>query len=1095
MRTRLLFLSLSLLLIVPFANGQKLKFSRLTSEDGLSQSSVNCVIEDDAGYIWFGTQDGLNRYDGYKFTVYRNTPGDPTTINDKYIRCLLLGKNNELWVGSNKGLNKYNKLKDAWESYRFVDGQDREVLAIHQLQDGTMWIGTNNGLFSYKPGDEQASYVRAKDELKEFFKTARVTSFLQDKSGKTWVGTNSGLYWWNQKGGNFVLHNIDFQADADNPIVQSKDKIRKLYQDEKGDIWIGTLGAGLLKLDPASNNIQVYNHVDDDSKSISYNAVTALLERRPGELWVGTSDQLNVYRSDMPGVFNRYSADTDGDYVIANNEINCIYKDRSGIIWIGTNGGGVSVFKELSNQFQHFNKDNFAIGCMRTNAIMGFSEDKNGKLWFATYGEGLISYDPRTEECTRYPFPTNKIHRKILCLYCASDGRVWIGSHGGGVNYFDPATGEFSNPYTNDHPDSTKRITSNDILCITEDGSKNIWIGTLRGLNKLDRSTGVFAHYYTENGLAGNFVNDLYYYEAKKQLWIGTTRGLSLMDLPGESVSNYTHDPENVNSISNNYVFCIHNSGNGTIWLGTAAGLNAFNVSNSSVTSYTRAEGLPNDNVYGILEDKTGALWLSTNKGLIKLNPPANTEQSLDYKHYVEQDGMQSNEFNQGAFLKTSAGQMFFGGMEGFNAFFPDKIKTNNQPPKIHFTSFKLFDKEVALDTVIGRKRFIELSYKDRFFSFEFVALDYNQPSKVLYSWKLEGLEDEWKVPTTRRYATYNNLKGGDYIFRVRACNSDGLWNDEGIEVHIRVIPPFWETTWFRILAVLVIAAGVFIFIRVRTEKIKRENKILEEKVEERTRELNEKNEEIIASIMYAKRIQEAILPPKELIYKHFPNAFVLYEPKDIVSGDFYWFGVKDNKEIIAAVDCTGHGVPGAFMSMIGSNLLQQVIVENNITDPGKILTELNARVKSALKQDDESGVETADGMDLALCTIDKSKNLIEYAGAFRPLYMVRNGEVLAFKADKAPIGGGRYIDAIEFTNNQIEYQPGDAIYMFSDGYADQFGGERGKKFMAKRFRDLLLDVNNKSMEEQGAELKAAFTEWQGVYEQVDDVLVIGIQL
>lgn len=1078
--------------------GQELKFSSLSSDDGLSQSTINCIVQDNLGFMWFGTQDGLNRYDGYGFKVYRHNPADSTSLLDKYIRCLYVDSKGTLWVGSRKGLNAYDRIKDQWDVYPVQGGAEPQVKTIMEGLDGGLWIGTNLGLYKLRKGQKECTRVKLSGKYNSFFLEADVICMMRDDKNVLWVGTDQGLYTYDKDHNEFLRHEMpEFNLPNENNeyLNKAKENIRAVYQDEKGDIWVGAKGAGLFRHNGSDNTWKLFRNIEDDPYSLSYNEVTSILEQRPGVMWIGTSTYLNTYNTAIPERFQWYRADESGEYSVSGNHITCLYKDRNDIIWIGTDGGGLSIFKQLDNQFNHFTQDNFGGGCLISNQIMGFAEDKSGALWIATFNKGLAYFDPKTGACESYPFTRNLNHNKLLSLHCDRDGLIWIGSHGGGLNYYDPEKGAFVTPYSTDRKVNSTAISQNDVLCITEDAEGNIWAGTLYGLNKFDKEKKEFTNYYTDDGLAGNFVNVLQFDEVNNKLWIGTTAGVSVMDMITGKIENMIHSNDDPESLSNNYVFCFHKDKQNNMWIGTAQGLNCYNMVTGKIKSYLQKDGLPNDNIYGILEDNLGYLWMSSNKGLIKVKPSENSDQMKDLKHYVEQDGMQSNEFNQGAYYRSKSGQMFFGGIEGFNAFFPDQIKSNTHVPPIYFTSFKLFDKEVQLDTNISVKRFIELSYKDRFFSFDFVALDYQQPTKIMYSWRLKGLEEEWKTPTHRRYATYNNLKGGDYVFQVRASNNDGLWNEKGVEIHIKVIPPFWETTWFRVLAVLVIIAGVLIFIRVRMQKIKRENKILEEKVEERTRELNEKNEEIIASITYAKRIQEAILPPRELIFKHFPNAFVLYEPKDIVSGDFYWFGVKDDLEIIAAVDCTGHGVPGAFMSMIGSNLLNQVIVENNITEPGAILTELNKRVKHALKQEDEGSIDTSDGMDLALCAVDRKKKIVNFAGAYRPLYLVRDGDVKQYKADKAPIGGGRHTTSIDFANNQIPYEDGDMIYMFSDGFPDQFGGTRGKKFMAKRFREVLLEIGDKDMREQGERLKDVLHEWQGEYEQVDDIIVIGIKL
>lgn len=347
---------------------------------------------------------------------------------------------------------------------------------------------------------------------------------------------------------------------------------------------------------------------------------------------------------------------------------------------------------------------------------------------------------------------------------------------------------------------------------------------------------------------------------------------------------------------------------------------------------------------------------------------------------------------------------------------------------------------------------------------------------------------------TTNRYLSYTNLPGGHYTLYIRAADSNGNWGEEKVLVHIVVHPPFWRTNWFYALSVILIIGGIFGFIRYRTGAIKKENRILEAKVAERTQELAQKNADITASIQYARRIQSAMLPELDVIYKSLPESFVLYKPKDIVSGDFYWFAEKKGRCIIAVADCTGHGVPGALMSMIGHNLLNEIVLEKDIIDPDIILNRLNTGVRMALKQNLHEQ-DTADGMDIAICSIDRAKREVHFAGALRPLIVVRKGIMTKVESDRFPIGGSQDTRERKFTNHTMVLDPGDTLYMFSDGYADQFGGERGKKFMMKRLLEVLVKNSHKPMPEQSTVLEYHFEEWKEGHQQVDDVLVVGIRL
>ena len=601
-------------------------------------------------------------------------------------------------------------------------------------------------------------------------------------------------------------------------------------------------------------------------------------------------------------------------------------------------------------------------------------------------------------------------------------------------------------------------------------------------------------------GLSNDVIFGLFE-DSDKNLWIGTESGgacmKSLKDFENTSkpFKHYSRKEEK-NVLSSEKVFCFYEDQQKNMWIGTSNGLNKIEKASGSIFSYHESDGLPNGNIYGIIPDKKGNLWMTTNKGLSRFNPNVENVDGSAFKNFDLKDGLQGMEFNQGAYFKGSDGKIYIGGENGLNVFDPDHIVDNPHLPNVYITSYKRFGKEVLFDSVITGKKFIELEYKDNSFSIDFVALDYLMPSENKFQYILEGVDDKWSAPSTFRHATYTQLDGGEYVLKIKASNSDGVWNEQPLEIHIRVNPPWWKTKWFYTISIILITAGVFGFIRYRTAAIKKENRILEQKVEERTHELAQKNKDILSSIQYAKRIQEAILPPKASIFNKLPEAFILYKPKDIVSGDFYWFSEKNNLKIMAVVDCTGHGVPGAFMSMIGHNLLHQIVNEKGFYDPGSILTQLHLGVQSALKQGVSEEVRTADGMDVAIVSINTETREIKYSGANRSLVMVNaSGELDRIEANKFPIGGSQLDMERVFTTHSKTLNKKDTLYMFSDGYADQFGGEKGKKYMVKRFHEFLCSIQEYPMQTQAEMLDKNIEAWRGEYEQVDDILVVGIRL
>jgi serine phosphatase RsbU (regulator of sigma subunit) len=438
---------------------------------------------------------------------------------------------------------------------------------------------------------------------------------------------------------------------------------------------------------------------------------------------------------------------------------------------------------------------------------------------------------------------------------------------------------------------------------------------------------------------------------------------------------------------------------------------------------------------------------------------------------------------------------MYFGGANGYNIFRPTTIKDNLNAPRTYVVNYKRAGNDVLTDSIISYKKQLALSWSENYFQFELVALDYTDPAKNKFKYKLEGYDKDWSAPTNVRYVSYTEVPGGEYTFMVKAANNDGIWNETPYEIRITIVPPFWKTKLFYFLVLLFAGASIYAYTTYRTNAIKKENKILENKVAERTRELAEKNRDITSSIEYAKRIQEAILPPKEHIFNKLNGSFILYRPKDIVSGDFYWFGVKSGWKIFAVVDCTGHGVPGAFMSMIGHNLLHQIIQEKGVTDPGEVLNHLHKGVQESLRQG-QNEINTNDGMDVSIISINEDTREIRWSGANRPLVIIDvEGNFVRYDGNKFPVGGAQIATGRFFVTHQIKVSRAAMAYMFSDGYADQFGGDKGKKFMVKRFHEILSNIHMRSPEEQKKELELNFAQWRQNHEQVDDVLVVGIAI
>jgi serine phosphatase RsbU (regulator of sigma subunit) len=536
--------------------------------------------------------------------------------------------------------------------------------------------------------------------------------------------------------------------------------------------------------------------------------------------------------------------------------------------------------------------------------------------------------------------------------------------------------------------------------------------------------------------------------------------------------------------------------------------------------------------VYLIENDNNNNLWVGTTKGIDRINLNLyHSNNKIEIKHFGKDDGLKGVECNRNAKFKDSEGNLWFGTIKGVTVYNPRYDKINRKEALTRITGIRLFFQNAeedliknseGLDSITNLPRELVLPYDKNHITFDFIGVCISNPNKVKYQFKLEGADADWFPPTSKTEATYSSLPAGEYVFHLKAMNNDGLWNERDVTFKFAVLPPWYKTWWFYTLVAVIAVTCIYLFIVVRTRNLEKAKIELEKEVELRTFQLREekekveminkevseqkaiieaKNHDITDSIKYAKNIQEALLPPLQNLHKELKEAFVLYQPKDIVSGDFYWFAKRNNKRFVASVDCTGHGVPGAFMSIIGNTLLNEIVTEKNITKPSEILDELHAGVKTALKQS-ESENERRDGMDIALCSLNEEGNILEYAGANRPLWIFRKNKEVAeafemIKADKFPIGGMELHEneKRKFTNHTIPVEKGDMIYVFSDGYADQFGGPKGKKYMVGNMQKLISDIHEQPVEMQEKALLKAFDDWKGNLEQIDDVLVIGFRI
>jgi ligand-binding sensor domain-containing protein/serine phosphatase RsbU (regulator of sigma subunit) len=1078
---------ISLLSIVNLVSvSQNVKFNKISQDDGLSQASVNALFQDSEGFIWIGTQDGLNRYDGYHIKTFKTDQNNKNSLSSNEINCLFEDKNGLIFIGTNdQGLSVYNKYTKQFTNYVTKEGEielpDNSVRYIEALNENELLIATDKGLSVFDKTKKVFNTLKVNGNIK----ASNIKYIFRDNNDRFWIASfDNGLFMLDNK---CLTHfPIPEKLKNKSSLSSNKNHMRCITQVE-GKLWCGT-DDGLVIFNPTTKNF-ISNEIKLNLSNQSQARIVSFAkEKNTNQIWIGTWEGLVKYDIKKGSSITFKSNELDRNS-LSNNKISCLITDNQQNIWIGTQDKGVNIYFSSSIKFPLLNKSNGLENDFVYSVMQSF--DKN--IWIGTEG-GLTSYNPQKLIFENFDYILKKYQVKgVLSLYQDRLENIWIGTYGQGVIVYNPKT-----KLTRQLLGETAE--SGTIVKIIQDKKGIIWIGTYaNGLYAINPSNYAIENYNKSNGLPSNKIYCIFENKKDNTIWVGTDGfGFCILKFDANSrishVNTFTHK-EDANSISSNVVNNIRIDNDGIFWIATANGLNRFDYTEKKFKSYFEQDGIANSYIYDVLPDKLGNLWLPTNMGLTKFDPKNLNENGSAFKNYTPKDGIQANEFNQGASYLCQDGKILVGGVAGINYFSPSEIKENGIAPKSYLYEFSRQGKVIDFDTNIIYKNYIELSHEENFFSLEFMALDFASGEQAKYKFKLEGYDDDWTTPSNVRFYSYTELPGGTYTFKVKACNSDGIWSESPQKITIKVIPPWYQTPLFYLTALVFSIAFIFGFISYRTRTVKKENKILERKVKIRTHEIAEKNRSITSSIEYAKRIQEAILPPKELIYSKFNKLFIFYKPKDIVSGDFYWFGEKGNYKILAVVDCTGHGVPGAFMSMIGHNLLNQIISEKGIFDPGIILQELHKGIRSALKQG-QNKVHTNDGMDVSIIAINTETNECLWSGAFRSLVIINNDNKLEkIEGNKYSVGGSQLNSNRVFTTHLRTLQPNDAIYMFTDGYADQFGGPKGKKFMAKRFYQSLKQINKLDIHHQSQELENQFNDWKGIQEQVDDVLVVGLKI
>ncbi len=1063
------FLLLSTITQLMFA--QTYNFKNYNTEQGLAQSQVLAIHQDVDGNMWFGTNSGgVSKFDGNKFYNYTVSNG----LVSNFVFSIAQTHNNELLFGTDKGLSVFNAGK-------FVNYTTYNYKPLPQIfkiisNKTTNWLGTEQGVFIYENNQITAF---TEDKL---LQNSSVFTLFADNNNGVWFGTTqNGLIYYNLKTKAFKHFNTN--SGLYNNYIQS------ITQNKNNDILIGTpTGLNVINTD----FLVLPGNFIPEQFLIGFRSILSTTTN--GQFFGTSSSGLINYNN---GKLKNFSLKNG----LTNNSILSLFEDREKNIWIGTNG--VGLYKYSGDCFTSYSTQNN----LPENYINTIAQNADGSYWLGLRNHGIVKIANGIQTTILPDFKKNNTipDLNVNIILPATNGQLFIGTESGLCynqnNKYTLVTGlNFFEKY---------------ILTLYEDSKHTIWIGTTDGLytyqnntvtqvteiNKLKQGDVPLSIYSIIEGENGN-------------IFISTTSGL--FKLGNKSLLKIDDIKPLVISAIKDY--------KNNIWFGTEEGL--FEYNNINFKKITDTENRLSNTINFLQTDNYRRLLVGTNAGVQLLNlNDYYTKNTIKVQHFGKEDGLIGLESNFNASFKDKTGRILIGTTTGLAIYDPHfdtkntiEALTKITDVKLFFGQENIFKYSQVKDSTLTLPQQLKLPFNKNHITFSFIGVSLTAPEKVLYSYKLEGLDDEWSPASNKTEATFSSLQPGSYKFSVKSSNNDGLWNKTPVCYEFDVLAPWYRTWWFYTLCIITVIGSIVIYNNYKTQKLIADKQKLEQIVTIRTSELrNEKekveainkevfeqkaviehkNIEITDSIKYAKNIQEALLPNLKELDSIIENNFVLYMPKDIVSGDFYWFTKQGNTSYIAAVDCTGHGVPGAFMSIVGNTLLNEIVNNKKITNPGEILLELHKGVKVALHQSNQEG-ERRDGMDMVLCAITKNTNTIQYAGANRPLWIYRknnNYELEIIKATKYPIGGLELEENRIYENHTINVESGDSLFLFSDGYADQFGGPKGKKFMVTNMQKTILDVVNKPLLEQKQHLKTSFIKWRNNNEQVDDVLVIGIRI
>jgi ligand-binding sensor domain-containing protein/serine phosphatase RsbU (regulator of sigma subunit) len=1019
---------------------------------GLPNSKVYDMVQDKGGYIWLATPSGLCRFDGENFDTY----GLDFGLDESSVRALYLDQDDRLWVGFENG-KAFVQMQDTFQLVLSNEVNSiGEISDITQKADGDILVSTSNdGLYYIE------SPLESNQDIIHF-------------TGKD--GVDSQIFKMESLSDGSVLFvtSVDLQLmDSDSLKVEyfrpygfpSFFPSTYTFEDKDGNIWIGKFNGGLYRYIRSTEEFKFFDIRDGLVK----NFISTIYIDSKNRIWAGTwGGGISLIEND------HVIANFDQSNGLEGLNIHKIMEDSEGNIYFASHENGFFVFK--GNQFLSLSEDN-GLPNQQIWDICGINDSV--VLLATNNGVAEVHFSsPIQAKVSRIHTKTNNglISNSIRKLVNDQKGKIWIATHLSGIQSYDFRTREFDYNFVlnSNLPKNAKVIGGLEVI------GNDLYVASVDGLINHEISTGKNQILTQTSCLSGNDIETLYKGRNDK-LWIGVRNGgINSID-KDFNIYAYTKTKD-ITPI------CFTENVDGDLWVGTFKGV--FK--------------LVNDSLIGVIDENSGLMsnyvsllhFLDEDRLIIGSNNGLNIYHlsTGEIIHYNKNVGYTGIETKTNSYLDRGNGSILFGTTGGLMIFNSLVEEREPKEPYVHITRMRVNMEDRTMDQTETYR------YNENSFLFNYHAISLSNQFDLKYQVRLDGLDQNWREPTQAQSISFSQLSPGKYTLKIKAITFDGVENETPAEYSFTIRPPFWRTWWFISLSLFIIIASTFFGVRYRIYLLKKEKKILEQKVADRTKEISlkneqlaEKNKHITDSINYARRIQYATMRPEEQLYMLYEKAFILYIPKDIVSGDFYWYAKKGKSLIIAAADCTGHGVPGAFMSMLGIAYLNEIVGRMNKIVASEILERLRANVIGALNQSDAADT-TKDGMDIALVILDTETNQIQFSGAYNPLYILRNSELIEFKGDRMPIGIHSR-DSEKFTNHQTQLEEGDQLYFFTDGYADQFGGPKGKKMNYKRFKNHLQEHSELSPMEQKDQLLEAFQNWKGEHEQLDDVLVISLKI